>query len=139
MKHLKTYNEKFTISNLEDLKEICYELTDSGYFIVEFDRLYRERPKYGINYVPKDKEYTSVNYVWIHPSKRMAKIDDVKETLLRLKDYLGEDFRYICVSLCKEFRKRGKEGKSDLRYINLTEDTIIKQQLRSVYLFYNEQ
>ncbi len=70
MKHLKKYNENSDISK-SDLQDICLELEDNG-FEVEF------KYRYGLNHIKISKNNKSFKY------------DEVKEVMLRLKEYLGD-------------------------------------------------
>lgn len=73
MKYLKPFLEN---SNNEidpqEIREICYELTDYGKFEIEMGR-------------------SNYHYVYIIGRTRFE-FDDVKDVCLRLKEYLGEKY-----------------------------------------------
>ncbi len=83
MKHLKKYNESVEEPTLQDVRDILLELEDEG-FTAKIHRLKSQ----------------NVLKILIKKTKlECYKYQDVKETLLRLKDYLGEKIRYISVSI----------------------------------------
>lgn len=67
MRHLKKYNESKEELTLQDIRDICLELQDEGFKI--------------------EIEYY---YVKISNPNKKFKYDEVKDVMLRLKDYLGE-------------------------------------------------
>ncbi len=86
MKHLRKYNESKEEVILEDVKDILLELEDDG-FIVKFSTT--QSPEQ-IKILIKDAKY-------------LFKYADVKEELLRLKDYLGYNWIFGTVSvLCED-------------------------------------
>src|ERR1035437_509314 len=90
MKHLKRFNERGTSEMLEDIRDICQELKDDGFYINIFQL---------DNYILIKLD----NYILI--SKRLftnhgsylGNFDykDVSEVIERLKDYLGDRFLKI--------------------------------------------
>ena len=97
MKHLKKYNE--SVANEEnirqDIREICYDITDyNGYMIGNFNK-YIVDPKIYIDPSYKDiKKFTRVSIM--KPGFVIYKFDDVKEVCLRIKDYLGDKYINFC-------------------------------------------
>ncbi len=72
MKHLRKYNESKEDISIEDIKDICQELEDEGFSV-------RIIP--GIDLI-----YINICLL----SHLYFQYKDVKETVLRLKDYLGD-------------------------------------------------
>ncbi len=75
MKHLKKYNESIEQKSLQDIKDILLELEDEGFIT-------RIATRRGIATIT----ITNHNVTYF-------KYPDVKETMLRLKDYLGSNYR----------------------------------------------
>jgi len=77
MKHLKKYNE--SINKYEDLRDILLELEDDGFVV-------------GI----KDTTFNRVKCWYIYIRRPVSKTifywDDIKDCVLRIKDYLGDDY-----------------------------------------------
>ncbi len=79
MKHLKKYNESVNEKTIEDVRDICQELEDES-----FD----------VKFYPQDERhygYTQPSVYIINITKTTFLYNDVKEVLLRLRDYLCED------------------------------------------------
>ncbi len=78
MKHLKKYNESVSEISLQDVEDICQELKDEGFQIYN---------------IITHQSYNNKKLYIIEISRKGGfKYDDVKETLLRLKDYLGSSW-----------------------------------------------
>ncbi len=71
MKHLKKYNESVEEISLEDIRDICLELEDNDF---------------NITIMNNTKDIYTITI-----GKSEFTYKDVKEVLLRLKDYLRED------------------------------------------------
>ena len=82
MQYIKSYKifESASHISIEDIKDICLEISDRGIPVV-----YAE-PQYNSRYFPM-----SDNYIFISNSVATKWID-VKDTILRLIDYLGNNF-----------------------------------------------
>ncbi len=76
MKHLRRYNESKEEPTLQDVKDILLELEDEGFKVK-----LRNSDK---------KSKSSAFYILIEMKDEYFKYQDVKEVLLRLKDYLEE-------------------------------------------------
>lgn len=76
MKYLRKYNESYI--NIEDIKDICLELTDLGIVIS----------------ISSTDAYRNKNVIYFHNYNihNGMKWNDVKDCLLRLKDYLGDNY-----------------------------------------------
>ena len=98
MKHLKKFNES---TNWNDIKDICIELEDIG-MTVEID-------DYGVEIFAEDK------IIW----------EDVKDCLLRLKDYLGEDYLFFEYKLGRVSDGRWDNKQWEWIRIELNEKTYI--------------
>ncbi len=82
MKHLKKYNENIENSTIEDIKDILLELEDEG-FKVDYSNLKDIKGEDSIS-IKKD-------------AAKGFKYSDIKEVLLRLKDYLGEKLSHVSI------------------------------------------
>ncbi len=78
MKHLKKYNESKEKISLDDIRDICIELEDDGFLV---------RIAYGVDVI-------RIN---IFRGGKHFEYKDVKETILRLQDYLGDSLDRISV------------------------------------------
>jgi len=112
MKYLRKYNESYI--NIEDIKDICLELTDLGIVIS----------------ISSTDAYRNKNVIYFHNYNihNGMKWNDVKDCLLRLKDYLGDKFI--------EF---GYSSVTNLYYNHITElneYTYIKEPINSMFLRY---
>ncbi len=73
MKYLRKYNESVEDKSFQDIKDICLELEDDGYIV---------------SYI-----LTSVGlWIRIKNKKNIIYGENIQETLLRLKDYLGNNY-----------------------------------------------
>lgn len=92
MKHLKLYNESIKIEKeiLQDLKEICLDLTDDDKFKIEFSEgetyssfaviINRDIKE---NYIPRQGMPDQIQRAYPEFS-----YDEISETIERLKDYM---------------------------------------------------
>ncbi len=73
--HLKKYNESVEEKSFEDIKDICLELKDNGYEVSYY--IFSSHKKMSIRI---DNPRGKIVY------------DDIKDVLLRLDDYLGDNY-----------------------------------------------
>lgn len=79
MKYLKTYESLDNEETTKTLREICLELEDIGYTIFIVDNSY-------MHSIDISRQVIGEIY------KRSIKFSDIKEYLLRMKDYLGDKY-----------------------------------------------
>ncbi len=104
MKHLKKYNESKEEISLEDIRDICLELEDEGFKIENTEEptlqdvkdILLELEDEGFKVIFSrfaNREYFNCYTYTINIVKEKAKFiyDDVKEVLLRLKDYFPDE------------------------------------------------
>ncbi len=84
MKHLKKYNENINDISLQDIRDICLELEDEK-FIIELNE----------GKSAAELLANAFNISIESGKEKNFKYSEVKEVLLRLKDYLGEKLIFV--------------------------------------------
>ncbi len=115
MKHLKRYNEN---KSWEDIRDIYLELEDNGFEVdvIKADGWNRRRLKYDQRIVIKKID------------KKLFYYSEVKEVILRLKDYLGDDYAFTWVCC---------EGTNSMP-IEPTETFDMDEKLMSIVIYFTE-
>jgi len=100
MKHIKTYKIFESNDNvIEDLTEICYELTDGRFSIKHYEgiesvsnfRRFDPDDKILFIYLSDHTDYQNFRYL------QGFSFDEVRETVLRVIDYLGDRYEECSV------------------------------------------
>lgn len=96
----KLFEDKNVIID-QTIKEICYDITDYGYNVDFFDRYaFNSNTEIELSCEIK-KTIKETNYrewfpeIPVFTYVTIFKFDDIKETILRIIDYLGDRFIYI--------------------------------------------
>ena len=84
MKYLKLFKIFESNSYIYDIKEIFIQLVDDGYDI----KVYKP------DYLNKPKSYLNSIQIEIKSDDKF-KISDISSELLRLKDYIGDSYKYL--------------------------------------------
>ena len=90
MKHIRRYNE--SLLDEDTLKEICYDLTDTGLFsiIISTSTWSHHLIKdYGVSNLDKSLYRF---YITVNNNKLQLLDNDVREVVYRIKDYLGSKY-----------------------------------------------
>ena len=132
MKYLKKFNEA---NNEEDIDDILLEIEDMGATIKH--RIDRQYPNiHFINiflHKEVEKEPIDSNDLNIWEEVKCLDWEDIKDCLLRLKDYLGKNFREFRVVIYEELFMAGTK---DYKLIELTNRTKIKGSVYEVRIEY---
>lgn len=93
MKYLKTYLHKNIQIILDDLHDICLELTDKGYIVT----------------IDTDFNMTKIPNIHVHithETHRLFLLDDVSEILDRMRDYMEERKYQVTGGPCSWISRR---------------------------------
>lgn len=115
MKHIRRFNE--SLFKEEDLQDILLELTDLGYgYLLSFNT--------GVISIYDNKSWKN-GYIW----------DDIKDCILRIKDYLGP--KYLSMRIGSVINVGGERTINSKRYHeNLNNDTEIKGFIKNIRIYY---
>ena len=108
MKYIKSY--KLFESKVDDIKDICLELEDDGIRVEISDIIFN------VHYFPKGEKTIEIGSIY-----KTIKWSFVKDTLLRLRDYLSDDYLgYVIMDPTDKVINSGDEMNiDDDRDINL--------------------
>lgn len=100
MKWIKKYNESLesvdSAPDKEVLMDICLDLKDEGYYVSEIDQYWGDRNnKWGAN--DSRNLYFFFALKATNETGRRVLINNVKDTLGRIKNYLGENFHHFTI------------------------------------------
>lgn len=80
MRYLKSFNESFNKEYIDNIKDILLELEDDGYITIitkgKFDWISENR----------------IDFIYISNQLKPFEFSDIKDSMLRLKRFLGEDW-----------------------------------------------
>lgn len=134
MKHLTTY-KIFESNNIEetikqDIKEICLELTDDEKFeidIYKYQKLGGPKNTWVINIIRTPRNVNGGDYQGFAGGVVEFHFNEVKEYILRIKDYLGDKFKDFLVYSSNMF---------EWKLVKIDEDTNIDGLLGGVTISY---
>jgi len=124
MKYLRKFNESIR----EDIEDILLELKDIGFTIDIIPKQYKAYSTGTIfiekseneNYTYRDDGYNRLEFKW----------EEIKDCVLRLKDYLGKNF------ISFEYTLGGEEYEGVWEKVDLNNDTVIFDQIEMVLIKY---
>ena len=136
MKYLNLYESFWNRKKIdnEDIVEICYDLTDSGKFMVKIGKFGESPQRYHV--LRGDYSRKGLKWICIAPIEYgnqvndvEFKFEDIKDTVLRIVDYLGNRYKFsgyvldagfdlspICIDLKKINEKTNID---DIRLFNI--------------------
>ena len=118
MKYIKHFNEDVNLNEesdlIQDIKEICYDITDDDKFFLG-NRITHGTP---LIFIRKNQREIY---------KKSFKFEEVKETMLRLKSYLGDIYLKFAY----------KPGATVAKEITLNEYTEIKEEIFMCIIYLN--
>lgn len=141
MIYLKTYKlfEEIENDTEQTLKEICFDLTDNDEFEITFETIESDPSCY---YSSENKSMVYRNlefdkYILIDTAVRGQgfRLVDIKDTILRIKEFLGNKFGYLEAYLPHN-ASQGTKIEFNENYFKVKENLIRTSTVYGIIIFY---